>query len=335
MKRTQVQTVEANRFGQLFYYRNKQQVQTAGMDTGKARSRRGAAETCSHFAFAGQELYTLPSGLASLALSDVVKWKHNSTQIYGRRGDKMFPNNLGEVDKTGSLLLRNVMKDSKGQYDVEVHDDGGILRTKQHFNLCVLDKVPKPELTPTCSTSQVTFKCVVKTPGLNFTWTENGKDIPNENKETLTRTLKQQAKNSPYTCIVSNNAHSEKSRDVQPNCVQETPDSVFPSHLFGFEFWTMVGILTGGGSLVILLIVITIVCCHRRKNRATKQLEEEGELRLQWTNQQEQQQTCHCPQSTSQTGPRQHRKSPRNQDHPRGPDSHIKKPQPSPRNPGQ
>uniref|UniRef100_UPI003AAF75E0 T-cell surface antigen CD2-like n=1 Tax=Centroberyx gerrardi TaxID=166262 RepID=UPI003AAF75E0 len=302
---------------------------------------------CDSYVPAGQA-FSLPLKYKDYkSASHSLKWQHNGSPIVYLRQGTFAIGSEGDIDQDGSLKLTSLKKGSRETYTSEVYRDGMQIH-RDSVTLCVLGKVSKPEVTFTCVKSTVTFSCkVAQAQDVTFKWIQNGKAVE-ETKPTLSRPLKQLTTESSFNCNVSNPVSHELSEPVKSTCVsQSTQDSKIPEKLFGFDFWTMVGILAGGGGLILLLIVISIICCNRARRKRHKQLKDEEELRLNFSHEQQQQQQHHRhhhhhhhqQQPAGHTGPRQHRaKLARNPEHPKGSDTtgtHPRHPRPSPRTPGQ
>ncbi|XP_070814269.1 T-cell surface antigen CD2-like [Chaetodon trifascialis] len=181
---------------------------------------------------------------------------------------------------------------------------------------------------------------------LKFEWLQDNKLLENQKRQTLERTIKDVGAHS-ISCKVSNSV-SFLISEVKHNCTQ--PGFDLPELIPGIDtLWIIVG---GGAGVVLLLIIIIIVCCIRNRRKKRMHVKDEEELRLGWTNVNQQhppQQHSHTPgqhhhhhhshhqqQPAGHTGPRQHRsKQPRNQQRPRAPDQPNGQPQPSPRRPVQ
>ncbi|XP_034029767.1 T-cell surface antigen CD2-like isoform X2 [Thalassophryne amazonica] len=272
--------------------------------------------------------------------NDDLRWFHNNTRIFRRKGTNCYEFCSVKVDQKGSLILKKVETHHAGRYNSMVYTNG-VLQKPHTTTLCVLDRVPKPEVNVECATDSITFMCVsTQDQGVTYQWLQNDKGL----KET-SQTLKWKNKQATdsFKCKLSNPVSHEISAPVTPNCIK----SVFPKTLFGLSFWIMVGILAGGTAVVLVLIIIIIVCCNRAKRKRQMQVKEEEELRLGWTQQhqhhhqhhhhQHQHQHNHPShhqhqqQPANQTGPRQHRsKRPSDAQCLKVPES--QNPKPSPRN---
>ncbi|KAL1022163.1 hypothetical protein UPYG_G00022950 [Umbra pygmaea] len=133
--------------------------------------------------------------------------------------------------------------------------------------------VSKPTVTLACSPKEVTFTCnITDTDMKSFNWMKNGKLLDEKTETTLTILLKDLKESDTFTCSVANEVSNETSDSIKPTCKAD-PNPAVPHLLFGFDFWTMVGILAGGAGLV-LIIIISMVHCYRRQKRS-----EEGEFR--------------------------------------------------------
>ncbi|KAL1022167.1 hypothetical protein UPYG_G00023010 [Umbra pygmaea] len=208
--------------------------------------------------------------------NDEINWKHNDIVIFKRKNQKYKPGKKEDISSDGSLILNNLTISNGGTYIGEVFSDGKSLR-KTTVSVCVEEK--KPKGTFKCSSLNVTMTCTVtRTNTVSFSWMKNGKLIVGKT-ETLTILLKDLKESDTFTCSVANKASKETSDIIKPTC-KGSSDSRFADKLFGFDFWTMVGILAGGGGLVVILIIVTLVCCCHSRHQTRRRCEEEGEMRL-------------------------------------------------------
>ncbi|XP_040888282.1 T-cell surface antigen CD2-like isoform X2 [Toxotes jaculatrix] len=308
-------------------------------------------EHCDKYAVTGGEFTVILNH--TLKPTEKLRWKHNTTTILDRNppktaGSKPTYSKGSESDiyQNGSLKLTNLKKNQTGTYQPEVFEDGTPVQNLKKMFLCIWDPVQKPSLKTDCveAKSEVKFTCSAsKVPGgFNFEWLLNEKPLTSEKGQTLTKKVKD-VKEVSIKCRVFNNASSETSEPVTQPCFK----SLIPEKVLGVSIWIFVG---GGGGVVLLLIILVIVCCVKARRKKHMRLKDEQELRLGWTNpeqqqQQPQQQHQHRRQQTplpehphhhhhhhqhqaGHTGPRQNRTR---QPRPRAPDPPNGHPQPSPR----
>ncbi|XP_054628019.1 uncharacterized protein LOC129179162 [Dunckerocampus dactyliophorus] len=286
-----------------------------------------------------------------LQTSENLRWRHNKTKIFDqRRNGEISTGKPDDIHENGSLKLVNMRRSSSGAYMPEVYGTSGRSMTAQKsLFLCLLDPVSKPVLKVECDSSgNVKFTCTAaQTRDATLEWFENDKVLPKEGKWTLLR-VAEEVTNSLFKCKVSNRVSSRSSDGRAQNCTESSEydpqccsywvwglalccynaflshtgfiqgSSIFPKELFGLDFRIMVSILGGMGGLALLLIIILIVCCVRGVREKRKQIQEEEELRLGWTNRELQRPQCHQHQPAGHTGPRQqHRKKRGVPQHPR------------------
>ncbi|KAL6115248.1 cd2 [Pungitius sinensis] len=299
-----------------------------------------APQQCKSYAATGGTA-TMPLTIA-VGESDKLTWKHNDSVIL-RRSKGIF--SLGGQDlvtTNGSLRLTNVAHDKAGAYRADVHSADGKIKGELDTSLCVLDPVPKPTLTHDCTSkvNEVKFTCVFppQAKDHNVKWLQD-KVLQKETGPTLTRPV-DQAKTGPVACRLSNRVSSSDSEPVHPTCGDNT--HFLDRDLLGIKTWIFVAV---GGGVVVLLIIVVIVCCvcNRRRNRM--QLEEEGELRLAWTNEKQQHHQHHTcadhrqnqqnQQPAGHTGPRQQRSRQQRPGAPEQPRPSPRRPAQAPRPPGQ
>ncbi|XP_063323917.1 T-cell surface antigen CD2-like [Pelmatolapia mariae] len=214
--------------------------------------------------------------------SDRLKWFKDARVVFYRRGKQVILGKNNDVDSTGSLKLTQLTKDMSGRYRPEVTNEDGInVGNLPSMHLCVLDRVQKPKVTMTCTgdKTKVSFTCSV---GQNdkIQWFMDGKQLAEKGK-TVMRVAKDVA-NAHFSCNVSNPVSSEISLPVQQICYKP----IFSETIFGISIWVLVG---GGAGIVLMLILIVIVCCIRIRRKKHVRLNDERELYLQWSNQEQEQ----------------------------------------------
>uniref|UniRef100_A0A8D3A5Y0 Ig-like domain-containing protein n=1 Tax=Scophthalmus maximus TaxID=52904 RepID=A0A8D3A5Y0_SCOMX len=240
----------------------------------------GNKDACDLYAGVGQNL-PLSFVYEGLANTHVLRWTHNNTIIFFRKQGKVLVGKTEDISATGSLLLRSLQFSSAGAYQAHVlHPNGTVAKTWSR-RLCVMDKVPKPQLSYVCDfkSSAVKLNCKVAEPqGLVFSWTLDERTLTSETKQTLSISLAQLKGERSFTCSVADRVSKEKSDTLRPTCKRPSPS---PPPLLCFPSKTVVAAAAGGVSLILLLLVITVTlcCCHRR-NKTRMRLGEKGDVRM-------------------------------------------------------
>ncbi|CAB1327774.1 unnamed protein product [Coregonus sp. 'balchen'] len=236
-----------------------------------------SADSC-EYSFRNGSSVTIHLKYTDLSSKELT-WKHNEKLIFKRRNGKFILGKAEDIVDGGSLQLKGLMLKDEGTYKAEVFDSDGKSIKEQSSRLC-MEKVSKPSVKFTCSAKDVTFTCTLaNTEGVNLKWSRNTKTLDRETKTTLTIDRKTLKAPDTFTCSAANEVSEETSDVIKPTC-KAVSDSGVPRLLFGFDFWTMVGILAGGGGLVLLLIITTLVCCCLSRRKSQMRFEEERELRL-------------------------------------------------------
>lgn len=235
-------------------------------------------DICDLYAAVGQ---TLPLVHAGLANTDGLRWTHNNTIIFYRQQDRVSVGKPDDISVNGSLLLKNLKASSAGIYKAHVLHLNGTMTNTWTGNLCMMDKVSKPQLSYVCDfkSSAVNLNCNVAIPqGLVFSWTLDEKTLTSETKQTLSISLTHLKGERSFTCSVTNKVSKEKSDPVRPSC--KSPSPPFPT-LLCFTPKTVLAVLAGGSSLILLLLIITVIlCCRRSRNKSKMRLRDKGELRM-------------------------------------------------------
>uniref|UniRef100_A0A665X8C8 Ig-like domain-containing protein n=1 Tax=Echeneis naucrates TaxID=173247 RepID=A0A665X8C8_ECHNA len=237
-------------------------------------------DTCDLYSAVGQSLM-LPFVYETLGNTHVLKWTHNNTLIFYRHQGKVSVGKAEDVSASGSLLLKNLQFSSAGAYQANVLHPNNTLAKTWNGQVCVMDKVPKPQITYVCDfkSGAVKLDCKVAKPqDLAFSWTLDEKTLTSETSQTLSISLAQLKGERSFACSATNKAGKERSDTVRPICKSPSPS---PPPLLCFTSKTVVAVAAGGISLILFLLICTIVicCCHRRSKRQER-LREKGELRM-------------------------------------------------------
>ncbi|XP_076588317.1 uncharacterized protein LOC143321687 [Chaetodon auriga] len=232
--------------------------------------------TCELYAAVGQSL-TLPFVYDRLANSHVLRWTHNDKIIFYRQQGRVSVGKPGDISATGSLLLKNLQLSSAGAYQANVLNPNGTLAKTWTGNLCMMDKVSKPQLTYSCDfkSSAVNLNCHVANPqGLAFSWILDENTLTSETRQKLSISLAQLKGERNFTCGVANKVSQAKSDTVRVTCKSPSPPT-----LLCFASKTVVAVLGGGTCLILLLLTIIIaLCCCPRRTKTQKRMRDKGEL---------------------------------------------------------
>lgn len=234
-----------------------------------------AANYCDIHAAVGQSL-TLPFFFDGLNKSHVVRWTHNSTIVFYREHGRVSVGKEADITAKASLLLKNLQSSSAGIYQVNVLQPSG--RPAQSWNgqLCILERVLKPQLTYTCDfkTAVVNLNCHVANPqGLVFEWTLDGKPLTSETKQKLSISSVKLKGEGRFTCVVANKVSKMESDTVHPACKIPTTPPTPPTF---YASKSAKAVLIGGACLIVLLLTIIIVqccCCKCNKGQITQKEE--------------------------------------------------------------
>lgn len=225
-----------------------------------------AVNGCDFYRGVGQDL-TLPFIFDRLDLSHVVRWTHNKNILFYRQRGYVSIGNASDVSLAGSLLLKDLQLSSSGDYRVIVLHPNNTQAAAWSRRLCVLDSVPKPDLSYLCdfSASSVTLNChVAKAQGVEFSWLVDGKFLTTKT-QTLSISLAKVEVGMSFVCRVANIVSRESSATVRPLCQRSLPT---PSSPYCFSLKTVQAVFAGGAALVVLLLsIIMILCCRHQRHR--------------------------------------------------------------------
>ncbi|XP_036401745.1 T-cell surface antigen CD2-like [Megalops cyprinoides] len=231
---------------------------------------------------------TIMLGYSGLTREHHLEWKCNGKTIFQRRKNRTKPGNEWDVDKDGSLLLKDLKISQHGEYRGQVFDEGGKSLTITKKKVCVVERLYEPQVNFNCKKSTVT--CTAKKGGTVTEWKINDKIRQGENKEEIQLDPKQIKSSNGYSCTVRYHFGKVTSKRA-PNVCSGTSNperkSGIPDKLFGLDFWLMVGILAAGGTLLLILVTVLMICVCRRRRQGEKRLRDEEELRLAHLTQQQ------------------------------------------------
>lgn len=224
-----------------------------------------SANGCDLLGAVGQVL-ALPYIYEGLNRSHVLRWTHNKTVVFYRQEGLVSIGNTTDVSLSGSLWLMDLQLSSSGEYQVVVLD-GNTPVGMRTFRVCVMDRVPRPQVSYRCDlpASSVHLLCVVANPqGVEFSWAIDGKVLTTEKSQKLSVSLKDKARKS-FTCGVANKVSREDSGAVRPVCGGST---LTTPGFYCFSTKTVQAMFVGGAGLLLLLLAIIItLCCRCQRNR--------------------------------------------------------------------
>lgn len=225
-----------------------------------------AVNGCDIYGAVGQDL-VLPFTYNRLDLSHVVRWVHNKSIVFYRQQGRVLTGNASDLSQSGSLTLRDLRFSSSGEYQVSVLHRDNTPAVSWSRHLCVLDRVPKPQLTSFCDfpTSTLQLTCqVAGLEGVSFSWAIDGEFIPSEKKQKLSISLAKTKAGTSFTCSAANGISQEKSDIVRHTCTTSAAPQA-GNYCFGLQ--TVQATFAGGAFLLLLLlaIIITLCCCRQRR----------------------------------------------------------------------
>lgn len=234
-----------------------------------------AVNGCHIYGAVGQDL-VLPFTYTQLDLSHVLRWTHNKTIVFNREQSRVFVGKATDVSASGSLMLNDLQFSSSGDYQADVLNRNNKPVTTWSGRVCVLARVPKPQLSSVCNfpTSALCLNChVAQTQGVEFSWTVDGKFLTNETKPKLIFPLAKVKAGMSFMCSAANVVSSENSDIVRHTCSSPATQA---DH-YCFRLQSVQAVFAGGAGLVLLLLTIIItLCCRlqRQRPQGTRDAEE-------------------------------------------------------------
>ncbi|XP_042602197.1 hepatocyte cell adhesion molecule-like [Cyprinus carpio] len=210
-----------------------------------------------------------------------ITWTHLSGgDLISRKNGKIKINTLkGTIEEDGSLTFKSVSLKNTGKYKYSFYASDGT-ETSGQVEMKVYANLPKPTVMFHCQPNgSAHLTCGIPySDDLTISW-YNGKQIINDTSEKqLFLTPAQKQENKLYSCHAKNPISEEQSESITLSC--PAGEGSGARKLFGFDFWTLVSILSGGGALLLLLICVLVICVCRSCSQQKKHQQDEEELRL-------------------------------------------------------
>lgn len=238
-----------------------------------------AVNGCDIYGTVGQDL-VLPFVYNGLNLSHVLRWTHNRTIVFYRQLGRVSVGNATDVSLSGSLMLNNLQFSSSGLYQVDVLDRNNKPVTKWSRLVCVIDRVPKPQLSSVCDfpASTLRLNCHgAETQGVEFSWAVDGKFLTSEKRQELSVSLTKMKAGMSFMCSVANAVSRENSDIVRHACTTSPATQV---NNYCFSLQTVQAVFAGGAGLLLLLLIIIITLCCRRQRHGPLEARDGEEVRM-------------------------------------------------------
>ncbi|KAK2905335.1 hypothetical protein Q8A67_007134 [Cirrhinus molitorella] len=205
----------------------------------------------------------IPFDGASLPAYNELKWTHNQTRVYYKKGSQIKNSELN-IDQHGSLVLENVQKDKSGEYRGITYDADGSLIKETVQQLCVQEPVPEPTVLVECVEKGVNLTCsAVNDKSMVVSWMKNSMKA-NVTRAVLYVNSSELKSGDNFSCTVSNKISQTSAKEVEPVCSDT-----------GLDLWSILVVLTGGGILMLFIICLVCVCRGCRQNKRKAEGEEQ------------------------------------------------------------
>lgn len=227
-----------------------------------------AVNGCDIYGTVGQDL-VLPFIYDKLDRFHVLRWTYNKNIVFYKQQSRVSIGNATDVSPTGSLTLSNLQFSSSGDYQADVLDRNNKPVATWSRRVCVIDRVPKPQLSSLCDfpASALHLNCHVdKTQGVEFSWAIDGKFLTSEKKQKLSVSLTKMKAGMSFMCGVANAVSRENSDIVRHTC---TSAAATQADHYCFRLQTVQAVFAGAAGLFLLLLTIIIItlCCRRQRQR--------------------------------------------------------------------
>ncbi|XP_057649859.1 T-cell surface antigen CD2 [Chionomys nivalis] len=194
--------------------------------------------------------------------TDDVRWEKGKilvAQYKGKTGKHFQQTEAFKVLKNGALQIKTLRKEDNDIYNVMVYGADGSSKLQNVFDLRVLERVSKPEISWECSNT--TLICKVKEgTDLELKLYRGNKILTSLSQKILSH--KWTSLKAPFKCDAKNKV-SEESITVEVSCSEK-----------GLHFYVIVGACAGGFLFVVLGALLTFCICKRRKQNRRRKDEE-------------------------------------------------------------
>lgn len=195
--------------------------------------------------------------------TDDVRWEKGRSLVAQFKGKTVKPfqqTEAFEILKNGALQIKTLRREDNGTYNVMVYGADGSSKLQKAFDLRVLERVSKPEISWECS--NMTLTCKVKEGTDLELKLYRGKKFLTGLSQKKIISHKWTSLNAPFKCNAKNRI-SEESITAEVSCSEK-----------GLHFYVIVGACTGGLLFVVLGALLTFCICKRRKQNRRRKDEE-------------------------------------------------------------
>ncbi|XP_038167693.1 T-cell surface antigen CD2 [Arvicola amphibius] len=194
--------------------------------------------------------------------TDDVRWEKGRSlvaQFKGKTGKTFQQTEAFEIFKNGALQIKTLRREDNGTYNVMVYGADGSSKLQKAFDLRVLERVSKPEISWECSNTTLTCK-VKEGTDLELKLYGGKKILSSLSQKILSH--KWTSLNAPFKCNAKNKV-SEESITAEVSCSEK-----------GLHFYVIVGACAGGLLFVVLGALLTFCICKRKKQNRRRKDEE-------------------------------------------------------------
>nr|XP_012314291.1 T-cell surface antigen CD2 [Aotus nancymaae] len=166
--------------------------------------------------------------------------------------------------ENGTLKIKHLKMDDQNTYKVSIYDTGGKSVLEKTFDMKILERVSKPDISWTCINKILTCKVTNGTdPELNLY--QNGSNLSKGSQRVITYKWTPSLSRK-FNCTASNKV-SEEYRVVDVSCPEK-----------GLDIYLIIGIC-GGGSLLMVFVALLVFYISKRKKQRRRRNDEELEIR--------------------------------------------------------
>ncbi|KAL0604792.1 T-cell surface antigen CD2 [Plecturocebus cupreus] len=206
--------------------------------------------------------------------TDDIKWEKGSDKkkiAQFRKGKLTFQEkDAYKLLENGTLKIKHLKMDDQNTYKVSIYNTEGKSVLEKVFDLKILERVSKPEISWTCINKILTCK-VMNGTDLELNLYQNGSNLSKGSQRVITYKWTPRLSRK-FNCTASNKV-SEEHRVVDVSCPEK-----------GLDIYLIIGVC-GGGSLLMVFVALLVFYISRRKKQSRRRNVPQPHVP-----------PCHCPQ---------------------------------------
>uniref|UniRef100_A0A2K6SX16 T-cell surface antigen CD2 n=1 Tax=Saimiri boliviensis boliviensis TaxID=39432 RepID=A0A2K6SX16_SAIBB len=198
---------------------------------------------------------------------DDIKWEKGSDKkkiAQFRKTKDTFQKDAYKLLENGTLKIKHLKMDDQNTYKVSIYDSKGKSVLEKTFDLKILERVSKPNISLTCDNKTLTCE-VMNGTDLELNLYQNGSNLSKGSQKVITYKWTPRLSRK-FNCTARNKV-SEEYRVVDVSCPEKRLDIY------------LIGGICGGGSLLMIFVALLAFYISKRKKQSRRRNDEELEIR--------------------------------------------------------